>query len=149
MGKTGPKPRPPEDRFWPKVDASGDCWQWTAAVKDTGYGNFWVGYDEGWARPHRFAWELLVGPIPDGLDLDHLCRNRLCCNPDHLEPVTRRVNLLRGNTITARWAKRTHCEHGHPLDGVTGKGRRYCKECGRQSARARGKRKRAEANARR
>ena len=145
MAKTGPKPRPPEERFWPKVDASGDCWEWTAAVKDTGYGNFWVGYDEGWARPHRYVWELLVGPVPEGLDLDHLCRNRLCVNPDHLEPVTRSVNLLRG--IGNGNKRKTHCPQGHIIDGRSKTtGYRFCRECKRQWVREYGRRKRAESS---
>ena len=115
------------DRFWPKVDV-GDCWEWTAATAN-GYGNFWVS-DNTWKRAHLFAWEELVGPVPDGLELDHLCRNRLCVKPDHLEPVTRSENLLRSPvTQTAKWAARTHCDEGHELeDPGWGRGR-ICRTC--------------------
>lgn len=75
----------------------GDCWEWTGALfQGTGYGQVWA---DGTTRlAHRVVYELLVGPIPVGLDLDHLCRNRSCVNPAHLEPVTRRVNVQRGWT---------------------------------------------------
>ena len=85
-------PAPISARFWAKVDKTETCWLWTGG-QSAGYGRF--GFK---GRPnlgaHRFAYELLVGPIPPGLDLDHLCRVRNCVNPDHLEPVTRRENLL-------------------------------------------------------
>lgn len=103
-----------EDRFWPKVDASGDCWLWTASRFPDGYGSFSV---NGRARgAHRVAYELLVGPIPSGLTLDHLCRNPSCVNPTHLEPVTDRENVRRGHGPTAVNARKTHCIHGHLLD---------------------------------
>jgi hypothetical protein len=76
---------------------------------------------------------LIVGPIPEGQDLDHLCRNRACINPNHQQPVTRRVNLLRGETITAREASATHCPKGHPYDLLNThfyKGNRMCRKCG-------------------
>lgn len=85
-----------EDRFWAKVDVRGPCWEWTASTR-YGYGQFMVGNRSMLA--HRFAWQMLVGPIPDGLELDHLCRNPACVSPDHLEPVTHRENMRR-----APWA---------------------------------------------
>lgn len=100
----------PIERFWVKFtrDPSG-CWVWTAAVdKVTGYGKFHVA-SETMGYAHRFAYETLVGPIPDGLDIDHLCRNRACVNPAHLEPVTRQVNLLRGETLAAAHAGDRDC----------------------------------------
>lgn len=98
-------------RFWARVDKSGDCWLWTRDIDDHGYGRFWDG------RANRFsfhvAYELLVGKKPPGLDLDHLCRNPLCVNPNHLEPVTHHENVLRGCGPSAIFAKATHCIHGH------------------------------------
>src|SRR5688500_6772566 len=82
----------PLDRFFDKVDG-GDCWLWTGAL-DRGYGKFFPAGKT--VRAHRWLFEQLVGPVPDGMDLDHLCRVRACVNPDHLQPVSRRVNLNRG-----------------------------------------------------
>ena len=79
----------PEERFWAKVDKTDDCWLWTANRTNAGYGHFWL--DRRMVLAHRFAYELLIGPIPDGLTLDHLCRVRACVNPAHLEAVTNRV----------------------------------------------------------
>jgi hypothetical protein len=81
-------------RFWSKVDRTGDCWKWTAGLTGSGYGRF--RWDGGEVAAHRFAYELLVGAIPDGLQIDHLCRNRACVNPAHMEPITQRENILRG-----------------------------------------------------
>jgi hypothetical protein len=123
-------------RFWAKVDPSGDCWEWIGARKPTGYGSFWISPSRSNEISHRVAYQMLVGPIPDGLELDHLCRNRCCVNPDHLEPVTRKENARRG----VRWprhAHRTHCKHGHeftPENTRHGKdGVRYCRACARIS----------------
>jgi hypothetical protein len=88
----------PEDRFWANVDQSGDCWLWMGA-RTRGYGRFEV--DGKGMAVHRFAYELLIGPVPEGLQIDHLCRNRPCVNPAHLEPVTNRENTMRGQTIPA------------------------------------------------
>jgi hypothetical protein len=101
------------DRFWPKVDASGDCWVWTASANQFGYGHILTeGRTRGMA--HRVAYELLIGPIPEGLELDHLCRNPPCVNPDHLEPVTHAENMARApwTAVQARRAQ-THCKRGH------------------------------------
>ena len=124
------------ERFWSKVDASGDCWEWTGGVQRQGYG---ITYVDGPQRvAHRWAWENLVGPVPDGLVLDHLCRNKRCVNPDHLEPITNRENILRGYGITARNARKTECIHGHPLSGVNlfvWRGDRLCRTCHRERQR--------------
>lgn len=99
-------------RFWPKVDKAGPngCWVWMAS-KAAGYGKFRVGSQlDGTRRlveSHRWSYEALVGPIPEGLDLDHLCRNTACVNPDHLEPVTRQVNCHRGVGPLADNARKT------------------------------------------
>lgn len=112
-----------EARFWPKVNKEGPiwngshCWLWTASLNWQGYGKFGRGKKgEGWERAHRTAYHLLVGEIPDGLELDHLCRNRRCVNPSHLEAVTHRVNELRGIAPMAILAAKTHCPQGHPYD---------------------------------
>jgi hypothetical protein len=102
------------ERLWEKIDATGICWEWTAFKNPGGYGMFGVG---GGARlAHRVVWELLVGSIPEGLGLDHLCRVRHCVNPDHLEPVTTQINVLRGIGPAAVHAAKTHCSAGHELN---------------------------------
>jgi hypothetical protein len=106
------------------------CWQWTRA-KSNGYGQLMT---EGrhWMA-HRYTYTHLVGPIPEGLDLDHLCRNRACVNPEHLEPVTHRENVLRGMSPAALRARSTHCKNGHLFDESTtvlnAKGQRTCRIC--------------------
>ena len=89
-----------EERFWSKIDAAGDCWEYTAGLDRYGYGQFAL-TKKTKRSAHRYAYTLLVGPIPDGLDLDHLCRVRHCVNPDHLEPVTRAENLRRSYAVKA------------------------------------------------
>lgn len=98
-------------RFWSKValDPSG-CWLWTTC-KNNGYGVFHINHRQ--SRSHRLAYISLVGAIPEGLQLDHLCRVRNCVNPDHLEPVTRKENILRGEGFAAKNARQTHCINGH------------------------------------
>lgn len=114
-----------EARFWSRVNKDGPngCWEWTGPREPFGYGRV------SSLRAHRIAYELLVGPIPVGLTLDHLCRNPPCVNPAHLEPVTMGVNVLRGDTITGRAARQTTCKRGHPFTIVAG--RRVCIECRR------------------
>jgi hypothetical protein len=122
------------------VDKTQDCWNWTGAL-DNGYGRFQGGPRGSKVhRAHRLAYELLVGPIPEGLVLDHLCRNRRCVNPDHLEPVTNRINVLRGEGWAASRARQTHCIHGHEFTPANTyvdpkRGTRGCRECrrGRQT----------------
>ncbi len=97
-----------------RIDASGDCWEWTGKAAKTGYGI--VSHNDKQQLVHRFVWEQLVGEIPDGLQIDHLCRNRLCCNPDHLEPVTSLENSRRGQSWSHNTSK-THCPKGHPYSG--------------------------------
>ena len=100
-------------RFWSKVHAdSSGCWLWTAALNDAGYGKYSIRRST-WRRAHRVAYLGLVGPIPDGLTLDHLCRVRRCVNPSHLEPVTAGENVLRGVGLSAQNNRKTHCRRGH------------------------------------
>lgn len=123
----------PEQRFWPKVKRTDLCWFWTAYVNVYGYGVFWNG--ERRLPAHRYAYELLLGSIPEGLQLDHLCRNRRCVNPNHLEVVSNRENVRRGDSPPGRRARQTHCIHGHPLSGenvfVRANGTRQCRACAR------------------
>jgi len=119
------------DRFWSKVDASGDCWEYTGYINSDGYGRCHV-RDVGHMLVHRLAYELLIGPIPPELCIDHLCRNRRCVNPDHLEAVTPQLNTLRGATIPAVHSRKTHCPRGHPYDETNtmwDHGRRRCRQC--------------------
>lgn len=89
--------RPAPERFATKyTKTAGSCWVWNAKINASGYGVFGI-TPTNIVLAHRYAYELLVGPIPDGLQLDHLCRVRACCNPDHLEPVTNRENVIRGH----------------------------------------------------
>jgi hypothetical protein len=137
----------PEERFWGYVDKSGDCWLWTGRTK-LGYGQFSVwSAEEGKDRTvqaHRFAYAAVVGEIPPGMTLDHLCHtvavatcldapacpHRACVRPDHLEPVPLRENIQRGGN-----GAKTHCKRGHeftPENTWTDKnGGRFCRACQR------------------
>jgi excisionase family DNA binding protein len=129
-----------EQRFLAKVDKTDTCWLWTGALRN-GYGRI---RGRGRGSPnipvHRFAYELLVGPIPDGLVIDHLCRVRNCVNPAHLEPVTSRVNGLR--SVPFNWeSAKTHCAQGHAYDEANtrwnARGGRGCRACDRARRAAR------------
>lgn len=119
-----------EARFWLHVDASGDCWLWTGALGRGGYGSFKAGPKT--VRAHRFAYEALVGLIPEGLTLDHLCRVRSCVNPGHLDPVSIADNVRRGQAGGSWNRRKTRCPLGHPYDETNTKrvvGRRVCRAC--------------------
>ncbi len=121
----------PLDRFVAKTKKiSNGCIIWMASPCEI-YGRFWD--KDRWGLAHRFSFESFIGPIPDGLTLDHLCRNPRCVNPLHLEPVTNRVNILRGTSFVAIHARKTHCIRGHALteDNVyhARNGGRYCRKC--------------------
>ena len=130
-----PLATPPElaERLWRqfRITEAG-CWEWTHSLNRYGYGLVHA-YGKRMLA-HRFAYELLVEPIPDGLQIDHLCRNRACCNPTHLEPVTAQVNQLRGNGMGARHAAQTHCLRGHEFNEENtyirkDSGARMCRIC--------------------
>lgn len=118
------------DLLWSKVNKTETCWLWTGQLDISGYGQ--ILRNGKLFKTHRVAYELLVGPIPEGLTLDHVkdrgCQHRSCCNPAHLEPVTNRVNILRGDSIAANNARKTHCKRGHLIDGAN-KQQRFCKTC--------------------
>jgi hypothetical protein len=117
-------------RFLPKVRQSGACWLWIGG-KTEGYGRFCL--HRGVERfVHRLMYEWTFGSIPEGMQLDHLCRNRACCNPAHLEPVTRRENILRGASPHAKNARKTHCVNGHeftPENTYEPPGMPGCRHC--------------------
>lgn len=139
MSPRGRRPQPVDERFWSKVQFGDwmDCWIWTAHTDRKGYGRFQL---DGVNRmAYAVAYELLVGPIPEGLVLDHVkgwgCTSTLCVNPLHLEPVTRQENSLRGDNPFAVNARKTHCPRGHPYDRVDAVGRRVCLTCAREASR--------------
>lgn len=124
-----------EHRFFAKVTPVADCWEFTSLRHD-GYGFFW--FQGATISAHRWSYEFLRAEIPTGLHLDHLCRNRACVNPWHLEPVTARVNTLRGQTIPATNTVKEVCPAGHGYEGdnlrVTPTGKRVCRTCHRINA---------------
>jgi hypothetical protein len=127
-----------EERIGERVKVEGDCWIWQGAKAGIGYARCRVG--DKYFYVHRLMYELLIGPIPKGLTLDHLCRRRDCVNPFHCEPVTMRENVLRGNGPAAVNARKTHCVRGHSLSGSNlyifkPTGARSCKACDRERKR--------------
>lgn len=115
--------------FWSRVERTANCWHWRGTKDRDGYGVFGKHVAGQSRRAHRISWELLRGEIPAGKQLDHLCRNADCVNPEHLEPVTSRENSARGNTTWAQVARTGLCSRGHKL---TGGG---CRECENQKKR--------------
>jgi hypothetical protein len=154
---TTPQPRiagrfaslPVHERFWAKVNKDGPvpeyaphlgpCWLWTAGLYPDGYGHFWN--EQGFSLAHRWLYEQERGPIPDGLESDHLCRVRSCVRLSHIELVISRANILRGESFAAHNATATHCPTGHPYDLLNTyrypDGSRACRICRAASRRAR------------
>ena len=156
-----PHPRPSTlDRLLAKVDvdAVSGCWVWSARLDPNGYGHLRVGGRDGrYLLAHRVSYELHVGPISEGLQLDHTChdpetcvapcQHRRCVNPEHLEPVTPQVNNGRSGSPSALNAVKTHCPAGHPLSGanlyVCPRGTRKCRACRAEATRRYLRKKRA------
>jgi hypothetical protein len=119
------------ERFFKRVSKTDYCWNWTGSVHSTGYGRLRLCNKLTFA--HRAAWILMRGPLKDGETIDHLCHNKLCVNPDHLEPVSRGENARR------YMLSRTHCAKGHPFNeentAINHNGHRRCRECGRAYSR--------------
>jgi hypothetical protein len=118
-----------------EVGGSG-CITLHGATSDRGYSR--VKHDGRDQKGHRVAWEHLHGPVPVGLELDHLCRNRACVRPDHMEPVTHAENMARGEVFGSAQRQRTHCPKGHAYDEANTRhanGRRHCRACARDRGR--------------
>src|SRR5262245_20695777 len=118
-----------------EINPASGCWEWLDVPHHSGYGHFF--YNGKIHLAHRMAFEYFKGAIAEGLQLDHLCRNRSCVNPNHLEPVTCRENLLRGTCPTAQNARKTHCPKGHELVGhnlMIWRGKRKCRTCSNERA---------------
>lgn len=136
-------------RLWAKtVETPTGCWEWCGHVKPNGYGTIQIGRrNDGTRRRvhvHRVGYEELVGPIPDGHTIDHLCRNRRCWNPAHLEPVVMAENLRRGDGWSGQNARKTHCPAGHlytPENTIDCKPGRKCRACKQANDRARYRRR--------
>jgi HNH endonuclease len=161
FGPDDPRRLPAEERFWLKVDKTGDCWLWTGGT-NRGYGIFTVKKGVRQVYVHIYVYELLVGPIPEGYEIDHTCHNadpscthqaetcihRRCVNPAHLEAVTKAENMRR------RFARITHCPHDHEYTPentyINTRGARMCRACSRiRSATTNARRKAARQAARR
>lgn len=111
------------------------CWIWQRSVAQNGYGRLYDAVHRRELLAHRHVYELMVGPIPEGLTLDHLCRVRRCVNPSHLDPCTLGENTMRGEGVATQNARKTHCKRGHEFDAVTPEGHRRCLRCSADSTR--------------
>ena len=119
-----------EAQFWNNVIKTAGCWYWSGGINNSGYGSLRL--DGKRYMAHRLSYELTKGKIPEGLEIDHTCHNRICVNPDHLELATHQENCHLGS-----WATRTHCPRGHPYSGsnlyIDPRGKRQCRTCREQS----------------
>ncbi|MFC8277185.1 HNH endonuclease signature motif containing protein [Streptomyces sp. NPDC057271] len=141
--------RDPRGRLLEKaVPGQSGCLVWTAQLNHEGYGRFWLNGKQ--VQAHRASYELLVGPIPEGKQIDHLCSNRRCINPHHLEPVTPWENVMRGRTPAATNAAKIACLRGHLFTSantyISPKGSRECRAC-RSNASTRSKQRKTLARA--
>lgn len=131
------------DRFFSKINKTESCWEWTGSLtKSGGYAQF--SYMGKPVRGHRWIYEQMIGQIPEGMQLDHLCRNRKCVNPQHLEPVTLSENVKRGlaGKENNPQSKKTHCPKGHSYSGTNKYGKRICRTCANEQTSNYYKRKR-------
>lgn len=142
MGKRGMKPRPASERFHGKyaIDPETGCWNWTGYVAEHGYGTIGETVAPGRSRSlyaHRISYEIHKGPIPEGLVVDHMCNNRRCVNPDHLQAITHRENVLRSPHPLFARRRVGLCIRGHDMTDPTNvyirpdNGRKMCKACTR------------------
>ena len=127
----------PVERFLAKIEINPDtdCWEWIAGKDKYGYGVFWFGKT---MKAHRWSYDYWIGDLDPDLEIDHLCRVRSCQNPDHLEQVTCKVNILRGETRAAENAAKTHCHRGHEFTDANiyiYNNHRHCRECQRERSR--------------
>lgn len=132
-----------EDRV--SVTPSG-CWNWLGTKNESGYGGLWNPFTKKCQKAHRVTYEFVKGPIATGLTIDHLCRNKSCVNPEHLEAVTLKENIRRSGSLTAVHSQKTHCIHGHPFSGSNLKfgktdGKRICITCERERGKCKRNRK--------
>lgn len=140
-------PQPWPHSFWVKVEVGPDCWEWKGK-RTVGYGHIWYPADHSMRLAHRLSFEMAYGPIPADLTIDHLCQNRACVNPLHMEVVSRGENTLRGNSPAAINSRKKQCQRGHwftPENTGVDRGGRYCRVCNRQWQREYRAKKRAAA----
>jgi len=135
----GYEPRTLQQRLEAKTVKGPGCWTWTGSHDPDGYGK--ISVRSRMTNAHRVAYQIYVGPIPEAYEVDHLCRNRGCVNPAHLEAVPKPVNIARGEGAAARYARRTHCKNGHEYTPTNTRlsrtGTRQCRECERLRTRRR------------
>jgi hypothetical protein len=116
-----------------RVRIVGECWEWTGSISTNGYGQ--ITYNRKAWKAHRLSYAAFSGTVPEGKEIDHLCRNRRCVNPQHLEAVSKKTNILRGISFSAENARKETCPAGHPLITFQKQARRDCRECRREASR--------------